>query len=43
VIRAVNREDIVDLGDFEDIIDGKDGPFALSVERNGQTFYVAVK
>ena len=43
VIRAVNRQDIADLDDFEDIIDGEDGPFALSVERNGQTFYVAVK
>ena len=43
VIRAVNRQDIVDLDDFEDAIDGEDGPFALSVERNGSTFYVAVK
>ena len=43
IIRAVNRQDIVDLDDFEDAIDGEDGPFALSVERNGQTFYVAVK
>ena len=43
VIRAVNRQDIGDLDDFEDAIDGEDGPFALSVERNGQTFYVAVK
>ncbi len=43
VIRAVNRKDITDLEDFEDIIDDKDGPFALSVERNGSTFYAAVK
>ena len=43
VIRAVNKQDIVDLDDFEDAIDGEDGPFALSVERNGQTFYAAVK
>lgn len=43
VIRAVNRQDIAGLDDFEDIIDGKDGPFALSVERNGSTFYAAVK
>jgi len=43
VIRAVNRQDIVDLDDFEDAIDGEDGPFVLSVERNGQTFYAAVK
>jgi S1-C subfamily serine protease len=43
VIRAVNRQDIVDLNDFEDATDGEDGPFALSVERNGSTFYAAVK
>ena len=43
VIRAVNKQDIVDLDDFEDAIDGEDGPFALSVERNGQTFYAVVK
>jgi len=43
VIRSVNRNDIVDLEDFEDIIKGEDGPFALSVQRGGQTFYVAVK
>jgi len=43
VIRAVNRQDIVDLDDFERAIDGEEGPFALSVERNGQTFYAAVK
>lgn len=43
VIRAVNRQDIMDLDDFEDIIGDEDGPYALSVERNGSTFYAAVK
>lgn len=43
VIRAVNRKDIMDLEDFEDIIGDEDGPFALSVERGGSTFYAAVK
>ncbi|MEP3890051.1 MAG: Do family serine endopeptidase [Hellea sp.] len=43
VIRSVNRQDITDLSDFEDIIADEDGPFAMSVERNGSTFYVAVK
>ena len=43
VIRSVNRQDITDLSDFEDIIEDEDGPFAMSVERNGSTFYVAVK
>ena len=43
VIRSVNRQDIADLSDFEDIIEDEDGPFAMSVERDGRTFYVAVK
>ncbi|WP_034388582.1 Do family serine endopeptidase [Hellea balneolensis] len=43
VIRAVNRKDITDLEDFEDIISDEDGPYALSVERDGSTFYAAVK
>jgi len=43
IIRAVNRQDIIDLDDFEDATEGEEGPFALSVERNGSTFYVAVK
>jgi len=43
IIRAVNREDVTDLDDFENAIDGEDGPFALSVERDGSKFYVAVR
>jgi len=43
VIRAVNREPVADIADFEDTIDGEDGPFALSVERDGSKFYVAVR
>lgn len=43
VIRAVNRNDIIDLDDFEDAIDDKSGPFALSVERDGGNLFIAVK
>ncbi len=43
VIRAINREDIIDLDDFETLIEDRDGPFALSVERDGVKTYVAVK
>ena len=43
VIREVNRQKIGNLSDFEDAIDGKDGPFALSVERDGRNTFIAVK
>ena len=43
IIRAINREDIIDLDDFETLIEDRDGPFALSVERDGVKTYVAVK
>jgi Do/DeqQ family serine protease len=43
VIRRVNNDPVDDLKDFEDAIDGRTGPFALSIERQGRTAYVAVK
>jgi len=43
IIREVNRDEVSDLDDFEDAIDGKDGPFALSVERDGRNAFIAVK
>ncbi|MGB0905911.1 MAG: DegQ family serine endoprotease [Maricaulaceae bacterium] len=43
VIRAVNRMDITSLSDFEDAIKGKKSPMALTVERNGQTTFMAVR
>ncbi len=43
VIRSVNREDVANLKEFEDRIDGKDGPFALSVERGGSRIFLAVR
>ena len=43
IIREVNRTEISDLESFENAIDGKDGPFALSVERDGRNAFIAVK
>ena len=43
VIRQIGSQEILDLEDFEDAIDGKDGPFALSVERRGTKLFLAVK
>ena len=43
IIREVNRTEVSDLESFENAIDGKDGPFALSVERDGRNAFIAVK
>ncbi len=43
VIRSVNGEDIDDLDSFEDVIMSDDGPYALSVERDGRNLFLAVK
>lgn len=43
IIRQVARQDIKDLDDFEDAIKDKDGAIALTVERNGQTTFMAVR
>lgn len=43
VIRAVNRQNVKNIKDFKNTIDGKDGPFALSVERDGRNAFIAVK
>lgn len=43
VIRAVNRKDVANLKDFESRIKDKDGPFALSVERQGSRIFLAVE
>jgi hypothetical protein len=34
---------VQNLESFNKLTKGEDGPFALSVERNGSTFYVAIK
>ena len=43
VVRSINRRDVQNLENFNKLTKGEDGPFALSVERNGSTFYVAIK
>ena len=43
IIRSINRRDVQNLESFNKLTKGEDGPFALSVERNGNTFYVAIK
>ena len=43
IIRSINRRDFQNLENFNKLTKGGDGPFALSVERNGNTFYVAIK
>ena len=43
VIRKVGRQTITDLSDFEDAITAKDGPIALTIERNGSKLLLAVR
>ena len=43
VIRRVGATDVSSLTDFENAIEGKDGPFALSIERSGSNLFLAVK
>ena len=43
VIRRINRTDLDDLRDFEDFLEDNDGPYALVVERDGQTAFLGVR
>jgi len=43
VIREVNRTKISSISDFEDAIEDKNGPMALTVEKNGNTQFLAVR
>jgi S1-C subfamily serine protease len=43
VIRRVGSKAVSNLSDFEKAIDGKKGPFALSIERGGSNLFLAVK
>jgi Do/DeqQ family serine protease len=43
IIREINRTDIRDLRDFEDFIESNEGPYALVVERDGQTNFLGVR
>ncbi|MEP1230651.1 MAG: Do family serine endopeptidase [Litorimonas sp.] len=43
VIRRVGSKDVSNLSEFEKAIEGKDGPYALSIERGGSNLFLAVK
>ncbi|MGB6230905.1 MAG: Do family serine endopeptidase [Litorimonas sp.] len=43
IIREINRTEIEDLDDFEAFIEDNEGPYALVVERDGQTAYLGVR
>lgn len=43
IIRRINRTELTDLKSFERFLDGNDGPYALVVEREGQTAYLGVR
>lgn len=43
IIRAVGRQSIADLGAFQDAVDGRSGPVALTVERNGTNLFLAIR
>jgi len=43
IIRRVNRTELTDLKSFERFLDANDGPYALVVERDGQTAYLGVR
>ena len=43
IIREVDRDDVADLAEFEEAISDKSGAIALTVERAGQTTFLAVR
>ena len=43
IIRSVGGTKVSDLDDFEASIEDNDGPFALSIERDGSNLFLAVK
>lgn len=43
IIRQVNRTQLTNLKSFEVFLDNNDGPYALVVERDGQTAYLGVR
>ena len=43
IIREVDRQDILDISDFEEALENKDGPLALTVEKDGNTTFLAVR
>jgi len=43
IIREVNRDKVASIRDFENALEDKDGPMALTVEKNGNTQFLAVR
>ncbi len=43
IIRKVGRTDVSSLSEFEDAIEDKSGPIALTVERDGTNLFLAVR
>lgn len=43
IIRKVNRKNVANLKEFGKLIEGNDGPLALSVERRGSNIFLAVR
>lgn len=43
IIREVNRDKVASIGDFEEALEDKDGPMALTVEKDGNTTFLAVR
>lgn len=43
VIRAIDREEIAGLDDFEDAMDRRDGTTAVEIDRRGQPFFLAIR
>jgi Do/DeqQ family serine protease len=43
IIRQVNRTELTNLKSFEAFLDKNEGPYALVVERDGQTAYLGVR
>ena len=43
IIRRVNRTELTDLRSFKTFLEANDGPYALVVERDGQTAYLGVR
>ncbi len=43
IIREVNRDKVTSISDFEQALENKSGPMALTVEKNGNTQFLAVR
>lgn len=43
IIRQINRTELTDLKSFETFLENNEGPYALVVERDGQTAYLGVR